>query len=76
MVKAKAGKRVYYIYSKSETKKLAHGVGDAVKQTAEIMHERADRLTVWHAKFIGTNADGLAQYEIGTIGGYYAITRR
>lgn len=76
MVKAKAGRKIYYIYAKSETKRMRQGVDDAVKQTAEITHERADRLDVLDAKLMGTNADGLAQYEIGTKGDYFAITRR
>ena len=76
MVKANLGRKIYYIYAKSETKRMKQGVDDAVKQTAKIMHERADRLDVLDARLIGTNADGLALYEIGTKGDYFAITRR
>jgi hypothetical protein len=76
MVKAKAGNRAYYIYAKAETRRFKNGIDDAVKQTAQVTHERTDRLDVLDAKLIGNNADGLAQYEIGTVGDYYAITRR
>lgn len=76
MVKAKAGRKAYYIYAKNETKRLKDGIDDAVRQVAQITHERTDCFDVLDAKFIGTNADGLAQYEIGTKGDYFAITRR
>lgn len=76
MIKALAGRKVYYIYAKSETKKMAGGIDDAVRQVAVLTHERIDRLDVMDAKLIGKNPEGLDQYEIGTMGDYFAVTRR
>lgn len=75
MIKAQQGRKVFYIYAKSETRKMPNGISDAVKQVAEITHERIDKFDVLDASLRGKTADGLRQFDIGKYGKYFAITR-
>lgn len=66
MIKATAGRKVYYIYPKKEISK-----NDALADVAIITHEKPSNLEVFDAKLIGAD-----EYVIGTKGNFYAITRR
>ena len=70
MVKAYVGKKVYYIFNKKDTSGK-----DALKQVAVMTHEREDMFTLYDAKLLGKTADGSEQYEIGTYGKFFAVTR-
>lgn len=75
-VKADAGRDVYYIFAKVDTRKMPNGISDAVKQVAEVTHERPDRFDVFDANYKGKNMDGLECYNIGENGNYFAIGRK
>lgn len=75
-VKADAGRDVYYIFAKVETRKMPNGISDAVKQVADVTHERPDRFDVFDANYKGKTEDGLEHYNIGEKGNYFAIGRK
>ena len=75
-VKADAGRDVYYIFAKVDTRKMPNGISDAVKQVADVTHERPDRLDVFDANYKGKTEDGLRRYNIGEKGNYFAIGRK
>ena len=66
MIKAVAGRKMYYIFPKKEV-----SPNEALAEVAIITHEKPSKFEVLDAKLIGDD-----EYEIGTKGRYIAITRR
>lgn len=66
MIKAVAGRKMYYIFSKKEI-----SPNEALAEVAIALHEKPSKFEVLDAKLIGED-----RYEIGTKGKHIAVTRR
>lgn len=66
MVKALAGKKMYYIFEKKDVKP-----NEALAEVALALHESTKKFEIFDAKEIREGA-----FEIGTKGKHYAVTRR
>lgn len=66
MIKAVAGRKMYYIFPKKNA-----SPNEALAEVSIMLHEKPSKFEVLDAKLIGDD-----KYEIGTKGKFIAVTRR